>query len=647
MPTVFETYYANPVDATYEAIGNLYVQLSGDAAAQSNLTAAASAASNWINPLKVPDTIDTLALANKGLISKPQFVRLVGFNGHAFTTADGMLPVIKFENQSFQVSSAGLDPLQTVWDKQAMLYRYKPSLNEIFLMENREMLSGANTEYLVKEVCGKGKVWVDWYRELAKETPGPSDLVRFAVREAFNPTIVAQYDYHKEIPTNILPFFKRQGLGWNIGSVMPEGATDHDGNPIEGPETFFHKYWYSHWDIPSPTQGYDMLHRLYPSSDYGPSPDLRPGHEFRDADMATLLKVLDYPEYWRQKLIAISYHPINTTDIKDMHRLDVGTTADIYHAYRRQGYNDADTKRLIELAEKKKLRNLGLDPGKVAKGWICSHWQDAMLTDTEARTLMMNNGFTVTQAQAMLSKCKLDFQTKINRQYMQGIRQGIISGVFSKADALSYVSFLGVNPVTYEQKVDLWIFQRDTRYKLAAVKQLMQAHAAGAINDALLNVRLFNLGYTDVDRSIMLRTAQNLMADKVNKALLAAAKAKIAAAQKLAESLKKTTQQAIKDAAAKTKAAQKKVDDRARKIASVSNDENIQEWYDAGLITLVDVYYRLFMRRFGLADADRWVQELDPSLSAGSMALAKSKAATIYHSEGNQPIATFEPAESP
>lgn len=633
--------------ANIPAAANAFTQLQGDAAAMSNITAAAGALANTVSPLKIPETGELLAMVNRGQLTKARFNRMTAYQGKAFTTPDGFSSPLLWDGAVFTHSFADMDPLKTLWDKQATLYRFKPSIDEIMQMDLRNLVTPLTTQFLVQENCGGDPVWLQWYRELSKNPPPLSDLVRFAVREVFDPATVQQYGYHKEIPMAILPYFKMQGYGWDLPDNVPAGATNAVGNPVEGPENWMYKYWYAHWDLPSPTQGYEMLHRLYQSSDFGPSPALTPGTAFTNADMETLLKTLDYPEYWRRRLINISYHPINLTEARDAFKLGVGGEAQYYHSLRGQGYTDQDCKHIIEISKKKNERNIGLDPAKQTKSWICSHWQDGMLSDVDARQLMMNNGFTNPQAQAMLSKCKLDYSTKLNRSYIKGIRQGIINGVLSYSDAMNLFVSLGLQLTVMQQRLDLWVFQRATRYKLATTRELLQAHKAGAINDNDLDARLQNLGYVDGDRSRIVRGAQMTMMKQNTTALLKATKEAKAAADKILADAKKAAKEAARVAAANAKQAQAKIDQRARKIAAVSSDDNLKAWYDEGLFTLVDVYYRLFMRQYGLEDADRYVSKLDPSLSAGSKALAKSKAATIYHGEGNQPISTFEPSKAP
>ena len=611
---------------------------------QTTIQTAALTLLNNANPIKIPEVGELLNLVNRGHINKETFLGLARRNGYNFTTGDGAKIKMEFSGNIFEEILVGRDRLVTVWDKIGQFYSYIPPITEIIAMDNRGKLTLPLFGRMIERITNNDVGWQHWYKELAKEYPGPSDLIRFALREAFNENIITQFTYNKEVPTNVNPYMKAQGLGWELESDYPPGTTDHEGNVLRGKENWLAKYWYAHWALPSVQQGFEMLHRLYEESPHGPSPDWRVGTEFKVPDMELLLKAQDYPEYWRQRMIRTSYHPINITDAKDMFRLDVGGVQTYYHSLRRQGFQDSDAQLMVQLLEKKKLRSLGLDPAKVSKEWICSVYQDGVIEDADAVNLMMANGWSQAQSQAMLQKCKLNYRSKLARSYIAGVKQGIINGTLSANDADTVLQTLGINQITRNEKIGLWVFQRNTRYRLATVKQLMEAHKVGAISTADLDSRLANLGLVDSDRSRIVRTAIKIMQKQMTDALLKQAKQVAAQAKANADAAMKAAKEQIKNQATQIKNQQKKIDNRARMIASVSKDDDVIAWYENGWITLVDLYYRLFMRRYGKSDARNWIEQRVDGLTQGALTNAESQAERVYLAEGNMPFNFFEPA---
>jgi hypothetical protein len=96
----------------------------------------------------------------------------------------------------------------------------------------------------------------------------PSDLVRMGVREVFNPALRAELDLDAEYPGGITEPADQVGIS----------------------EANMRNYWAAHWELPSYTQGAQMLFR----GKIGPQ-------KFRD-----LLKALDYSPTWRGPLEEIA-----------------------------------------------------------------------------------------------------------------------------------------------------------------------------------------------------------------------------------------------------------------------------------------------------------------------------------------------------
>ncbi|MEM2990153.1 MAG: hypothetical protein QXQ02_03110, partial [Halobacteria archaeon] len=69
--------------------------------------------------------------------------------------------------------------------------------------------------------------------------PTPSDLIRFAVREVYTPEIAEQYGLYQDIPPEYINEAYKAGL----------------------PEEQAKRYWAAHWELPSMTEGFAMLHR--------------------------------------------------------------------------------------------------------------------------------------------------------------------------------------------------------------------------------------------------------------------------------------------------------------------------------------------------------------------------------------------------
>jgi hypothetical protein len=138
--------------------------------------------------------------------------------------------------------------------------------------------------------------------ELRMLLPSPSDLVRFGVREAFTPEIAERFGQYEDYPAGMTGPMALQGFS----------------------EDWSRAYWAAHWDLPSATMGFEMLHRGV----------------IGEADLMLLLRALDVMPYWRDKLIQISYNPITRVDLRRLYKLKIITEAQVFQGYKDLGYND-------------------------------------------------------------------------------------------------------------------------------------------------------------------------------------------------------------------------------------------------------------------------------------------------------------------
>ena len=76
-------------------------------------------------------------------------------------------------------------------------------------------------------------------KKVTEYFPLPADLVRFAVREVYTPAIVEKFGQMEDLPAKFIEEASKAGL----------------------PEEQATNFWAAHWELPSPMQGFEMLHR--------------------------------------------------------------------------------------------------------------------------------------------------------------------------------------------------------------------------------------------------------------------------------------------------------------------------------------------------------------------------------------------------
>ena len=109
---------------------------------------------------------------------------------------------------------------------------------------------------------------IEKLKQISMLIPGPQDIIRLVIRDTFNPKLVTELQLDQELDENkgYLDWAKAVGLG---------EVTIKDAAGKELKADFAKMSWYAHWQLMSPGQGMDILHRGYQESKYGPSPWLK------------------------------------------------------------------------------------------------------------------------------------------------------------------------------------------------------------------------------------------------------------------------------------------------------------------------------------------------------------------------------------
>lgn len=235
-----------------------------------------------------------------------------------------------------------------------------PSYEQLANMRFRGLLTQQQFEDALR-AADYAPTWRAKLGEIARAIPSITDFIRFAVREVFDPAQRAALKLDEDYP----PEFTAKA---SLHGMIESDARD---------------YWAAHWQLPSPTQGYQMLWR----------------DEINEAQLDDLLKALDYSPTWRNKLRNIAYHVPGRIDLRRMYAEGLIDYAELVKGYQRLGYNAADSKMLadfaVKLAEKS---STGTGKAFVAKAqtqlWNRTHtsYLAAEITEAEARQRLPQAG---------------------------------------------------------------------------------------------------------------------------------------------------------------------------------------------------------------------------------------------------------------
>lgn len=260
--------------------------------------------------------------------------------------------------------------------------------------------------------------------------PPPTDLIRMAVREAFSPDIAEKFGQYEDYPEAFTKWAEKQGISLDWAE----------------------KYWAAHWDLPSATMGFEMLHRRI----------------IDENELKLLLRALDVMPYWRERLIQLSYSPITRVDLRRMYKMGVLSEQDVYNGYLDIGYSPENAQRLTEFTKR------------------YSAPEDTSQQDT--------------------------FRELARGTYSQAYKKKVIA----RDEYIQYLTNMGYHPddiALLVQLDDYVIYQQDKLFDLSGyrkdmLKLALSAWDRGLIHDTDIRGILTDLGYDEGEISLELSIAE-------------------------------------------------------------------------------------------------------------------------------------------
>jgi len=346
--------------------------------------------------------------------------------------------------------------------KQLVWLRLDPVIVQQIWLRDRSQY-----EHLWKDLHDMG--WDDEriavYKTLAELIPGAADLIRMAVREVFTPEIVEKYGQMEDFPPDFAEWGAKVGLT----------------------EQWAKNYWAAHWDLPSATQGFEMLHRGVITYD----------------DLKVLLRALDVMPYWRDKLIEIAYSPYTRVDVRRMYKVEVLDEAGVKKAYMDLGYDEERAKALTEFTvktyarpedavedEEEKIREL-------TRSDICDGYRRGIFTAAEAGDLLATLAYTPESVQFYLDREDLKKDQALKDAYATNYRQLFVIGLKDVDTVTSEMVDLGFLPGEVDEYLRLWHIEKLRRQAKPSRTDLARFLKKDIITEMTWRQSMADLGYGD------------------------------------------------------------------------------------------------------------------------------------------------------
>ncbi len=336
-----------------------------------------------------------------------------------------------------------------------------PAPVDSFAMWHREIAKEAELDDVLK-AQGFNEAWATRMKEASFIIPPVGDIITMAVREAFSPQIAERFGQFEDFPADFSKWAQAQGLT----------------------EEWAKRYWAAHWALPSPRQGFEMLHRGV----------------IDESDLNLLMRALDVMPFWRDKLTAIAFSPFTRVDIRRMHKVGVLTEPEVNRAYKDIGYNEDKAKRLTDFTIALNAPASADDEVELttlSRSSIVNFFGDGLLERQRAVTMLTDLGYSTDAANLFLSSAELDEERKERKAEITLTLDLAKARVITLEDAEVRLSRLGLETTEITKAISTLIREKQRRTKLPSRSEAEKMYRVGAITLDEYRELLAAFGYSE------------------------------------------------------------------------------------------------------------------------------------------------------
>lgn len=304
-----------------------------------------------------------------------------------------------------------------------------------------------DTEFLTKlKSMGLEEDTINAVINLGRIIPGPADLVTMAVREAFDPEIVAKFGYLENFPHEFGVWSERQGLS----------------------KDWAEKYWAMHWQLPSSNQVFEMFQRLRPGVSDVP---------VDDDTMDEYLRIADFAPFWRERMKEISYNPLTRVDVRRMYKtgnLDVGQ---VKSAYLDLGYSDKNADLMTEFT----IAYATEEETGVVRSSVLRAYSSGQIARGDAEQMLTDGGYDEISIAFYLDAIDFDEAMDINDLKLKNIKKRYVEGLIDETTVNGEIGQLNLPSERVLVMLELWNTERASKTTLPTASQTEKFYEMGII----------------------------------------------------------------------------------------------------------------------------------------------------------------------
>lgn len=293
--------------------------------------------------------------------------------------------------------------------------------------------------------------------------PPVGDLIRMAVREVFTPDIRERFGQDEGFPDELVEFGKQQGLS----------------------EFWAKAFWAAHWTLPSPQQGFEMLHRKVIDTD----------------DLDLLLRAQDVMPFWRDKLVQIAFNPLTRVDLRRMHRLGLLDEEQLQLRYEDLGFNVDNAALMVQFTLAFNVTDESEAEQEIeglTRATVVNMMEDGILQEGEALEILAQMGLSERVALLFVEQRKLEIQRRDRKELIENVIRLVGGGIINFPQAQDSLAQLGLTAIEIARATQRILAALGGRDRLPTQAQIDKMLASEIITEEVWKETMEGLNFPDV-----------------------------------------------------------------------------------------------------------------------------------------------------
>lgn len=355
------------------------------------------------------------------------------------------------------------EPLKPVYMEYV---RNLPSLGELFNGLWRGVYSEGDFTAQLKRMGYSDKDG-GLFLELSKNIPPLQDLIRMLVRDAFNDGASSKYGYDEDYPTEINQFFEKQGYNADWSK----------------------RYWRAHWNLPSPNQVYEMLHRGL----------------IDQSTMEELLRISDYPKFWRDKLVGISYNVYTRVDLRRLLQSGIITESEALTGYKEMGYDAKKAENLTKFAK------IGISEKEkdLTRTDVINLYEDNLLDRGQVSDALVKMGYDSQEADYLLDRADFNIAKSMRSDLINYTHERFLAKLIDKTAVITELTTAGLTQNQIDRYQLQWDRSVETTTTPVSKADALKFYAGDYIDESQYKSYLQKLGYSSSDIELYVKQAND------------------------------------------------------------------------------------------------------------------------------------------